>query len=487
MDTEAAIAAPLSIRGLLAGMVALLGAVLALALTHRLPDVPYLVPLLCLSLIAISIAAWMFYSIRHSLGVSAIALVVVSWAWAAQPRSGCAGALVAGLALMGLAAWRKQQQIQQLHGVLQLVEDVQEEQAVATQTMTRAQETREALQKKMERYAQLQTFAERLSHLTDLDAVVRLAVEQAFELIGKSDACLLLLVDPARQGLSLVASKRRKGSAPIRLKQGDHIDRHVLRSHVPLLVNEVRRDFRFPMAVGAERTISSVIACPLLVGHSPSGVLRLDAASPDRYTQDDLRLLGIVTDLIATAVANAMLFARTQELAMTDGLTGVMLRRPLLEQLAVELARAARMKAPVALLILDIDHFKTYNDTFGHTTGDLILKHLARLLRAAAPEGALLGRYGGEEFLIVLPQVGGAMAAEVAERLRRRVERHADWGTRSKEPLAGSGGVAGGGVTVSVGVASYPADAETQEELIRLADGRLYRAKREGRNRVCAT
>ena len=487
MDTEAARAAPLPARVLLIaalGLSCLLLASLLVRPAAAASSASSPSSILCLLMTALAVCAWLLFSIRTSLAISAAVLIATGWAWAAAPHSCCGGLLISGGLLMGLAAWRRQRQIRHLHVVLQAADDLQEEQAVAQQAMAQAHEARDALQKKLARYTRLQTIAETLSALTDLDAVARLAVERAFQLIGKSDACLLLLVDADRQGMSLVASQRREGLPSIRSKQGDQFDRHVLRSHVPLLVNDVRRDFRFPLAPSLKRTIHSVIACPLIVGQAPSGILRLDAAEPNSYTQDDLRLLGILTDLIAAAVANAMLFARTQELAITDGLTGLMLRRPFLEQMARELTRATRMRQPLSLLMLDLDHFKTYNDTLGHTTGDLILKQLAQLLQRGMGGEALVGRYGGEEFVMLLPEHDAARAGQAAEAIRARVEQHREWSGRTSLMSSGS---PGGGVTVSIGIASAPEDGETEEALIRIADERLYQAKRAGRNRVCSS
>ena len=190
---------------------------------------------------------------------------------------------------------------------------------------------RDALQKKLSRYTKLRSIAEELSNTTDLTSIASLAVERAFTLIGNSDACLLFLVNQDAQELSLFASKRSDAIASIRAKRGDQFDRHVLRTHRPLLVNDTRRDFRFTSSVSRDRQVSSVIACPLVVGQSPTGVLRLDSSHPNVYTQDDLRFLDILLNLTAAAVTNARLFAKTQLLAITDGLTGLTLRRPFLE------------------------------------------------------------------------------------------------------------------------------------------------------------
>jgi diguanylate cyclase (GGDEF)-like protein len=452
-------------------------------------------------LVALATCAWVLYPLGGGILLNAIAAVLLLWAWGAGQAPGAM--LVVFIGLGTVALWQRQRRWRAAHRLQQVVEDVGEDRRVKAQAVSLAAQTHDALQKKLGRYTQLQTIAEALSNLTDLGAIAQLVVERAFSLIGKSDACLLFLVDEERQELALFASKRREALPAIRAKHGDQFDRHVLRTHCPLLVNDVRRDFRFTVAIGQEREINSVIACPLLLGQRPAGVLRLDSTKPGTYTQDDLRFLDILLDLVATAVTNAKLFARTQQLAMTDGLTGLLLRRPFLEHVTRELTRSGRSREPVSVLLLDIDHFKHYNDTFGHTAGDVILKEVATLLREAIPPGALAARYGGEEFVVLLPRASRPQAREVAEKIRRLVEgrvhgsgRGANqsvtpppaWSPKatSQEAARPWRPEAGGGVTVSLGVATCPEEATGEFELIRIADGRLYQAKHEGRNRVCA-
>ena len=313
-----------------------------------------------------------------------------------------------------------------------------------------------------------------MSNLTDRSAIASLAVERTFSLIGKSDVCLLFLVDRNQQELSLVASRRREDLSSIRAKHGDQFDRYVLRTQRPLLVNDVRRDFRFTVGLSSERPVSSVIACPLLLGQRAEGVLHMDSAQPSAYSQDDLRFLDILLGLVATALTNAELFAQTEQLAMVDGLTELLLRRPFLEQLTRELTRAARGRDPVSVLMADVDRFKEYNDAYGHTAGDVILKEIAKVIRSVVPSDGMSARYGGEEFAVLLPKTKRPHAADVAERIRRGVETSVQArGRGSPRP-----------VTVSIGVASFPDDAQADLELIRAADQRLYQAKHAGKNRV---
>lgn len=455
---------------------------------------------LCLLAVSVATYAWVFYPTAWSLAVNAAFFIPLVWGWAVGRLPILGVDVAAFVVLGGVAALQRRQRARRFKRMRQLVDDLQEERTVKEQAGELARQTCEALRKKLSRYTQLQHIAEELSKLADREAIAQLAVERVFSLIGKSDVCLLFLVDQDLQELSLLASKKRESVPNIRAKHGDQFDRHVLRSQRPLLVNDVRRDFRFTTTLSTERSISSVIACPLLAGQNAEGVLRLDSASPGAYTQDDLRFLDILLDLVATAMTNAHLFAQTQRLAIIDGLTGVLLRRAFLEQLTREVVRSGRSREPVSVLMLDVDRFKEYNDAFGHTAGDLVLKTVAQLLQETAPPDAVSARYGGEEFAVLLPRTKRLQASDIAERIRRAVEQRfqqAPYPTLlpAVGPEAGSPGdpgrrsrpQAGGGVTVSLGAATFPEDAQVELELIRVADQRLYQAKHAGRNLVCAS
>ncbi|MDQ3514810.1 MAG: diguanylate cyclase [Chloroflexota bacterium] len=179
------------------------------------------------------------------------------------------------------------------------------------------------------------------------------------------------------------------------------------------------------------------------------------------------RLARLNADL---TVANA----RLGELAVTDSLTGVANHRATVEAVDHEIERAERYAHPFALLVLDVDHFKAVNDAYGHAAGDESLRELCEVVEGCLRSGDTLGRWGGEEFIIVMPELVGHDAFAAAERVRAAVDRH----------RFGSGG--GSHLTCSIGLACYPTDATGRDQLIALADGALYTAKRLGRNKVCS-
>lgn len=167
--------------------------------------------------------------------------------------------------------------------------------------------------------------------------------------------------------------------------------------------------------------------------------------------------------------------SRLAQLAVTDGLTQLYNHRHFHERLELEVERSRRNGLPLSLFMIDVDHFKHYNDQHGHPAGDEILRQLARLLSGGRRANDFCARYGGEEFGVVLVDTPKLTAAKVAERLRDRIARH-PFPYRERQP--------GGALSISVGVATFPGDADGSEELVRAADQALYVAKDEGRNCV---
>lgn len=164
-----------------------------------------------------------------------------------------------------------------------------------------------------------------------------------------------------------------------------------------------------------------------------------------------------------------------EHLAAFDALTGAATRRHFLDRVAEELARAARNGSSVSLLMLDLDHFKSVNDGYGHPAGDAVLVAFVERMREIVRGADLIGRLGGEEFVVLLPDSVGRRAAQVGERIRAVMD---------AVPVLVEGGVLR--ITVSIGVAQFGVDGDTVEAVIKVADERLYRAKHEGRNRVVA-
>lgn len=331
-----------------------------------------------------------------------------------------------------------------------------------------------ALEERLDRYSTLEGVLESFSNLLSVDDIAAQILEKTRAIIGKEGRTLLFVVDTEKQELMLASSE---SAAAVLTKKGDAFDRWVLRNRKSLMIEDITKDFRFSAAdaEAAKATFRSLIEVPLLSEDKVIGILRMDSAHDLTYAQDDLRLLDIIANLGAVVMQNALLYSRAQETATRDGLTGLVVRRYFLERFEEEIKRSAMRKGALSVLMLDIDRFKEYNDKYGHAAGDLILKHLARTIKSIAREGDIVARYGGEELVILLCGIDRRRACAEAEEIRKVVK---------NEPLMLRRHT--NKITVSVGVASYPEDALSEEDLMRIADERLYRAKAGGRDRVCS-
>lgn len=211
---------------------------------------------------------------------------------------------------------------------------------------------------------------------------------------------------------------------------------------------------------------------PLLLG-----VLCIGLPKSAGRSRDEKRMLQLVTGLGSIALMNARYVKELQTKANHDGLTGLINKRHFLLELGNLIHKAERENQTLGVFIFDIDHFKKYNDQNGHQDGDELLKTVARVLKKTVRPDDLVGRYGGEEFLVAMPETGRQGALAAAERIRAAIEAY-PFPNGEKQPL--------GKLTISGGVSAFPADGTQSPELIRNADQALYQAKAEGRNRVFA-
>ncbi len=217
---------------------------------------------------------------------------------------------------------------------------------------------------------------------------------------------------------------------------------------------------------------TSFVVVPILSQGEFLGMVHLCASeSLERFTARDIRLIKVFAIQLGAAVKNAQLY----EQAITDGMTKLYLHRYFKQRLSDEIKRAARFKRKIAMIMVDIDHFKLLNDNYGHQTGDEVLKHVAAILRRAVRTHDLPARYGGEEFALVLPETDMVGAVAVAERIRRSIE---------NEVIEYGGAVIR--KTASFGVAVFPDCADDMDSLIKAADVALYWSKEHGRNQVTA-
>lgn len=219
----------------------------------------------------------------------------------------------------------------------------------------------------------------------------------------------------------------------------------------------------------------SLLSVPLLHKDTVLGAITLWRPGHQGFTSHDEQLLLSVAHLASLALVNARLYQEKLDLSVTDELTGLANRRLLDPRLELEWNRARRFETPLSLLMIDIDHFKKYNDRNGHLLGDRVLKEVAGILKSTTRRVDTVARFGGEEFVILLPRQDAKTAFDIAEKLRQAVDQH-KFVREDTQP--------GGKVTISLGVACFPHDADDPHELLNRSDLALYASKQAGRNRT---
>jgi diguanylate cyclase (GGDEF)-like protein len=266
----------------------------------------------------------------------------------------------------------------------------------------------------------------------------------------------------------------------LRVRQGEGIAGWVAEHNQPLLVDDVSKDPRFATRFDEASRFhtQSILAVPLAIKGSVLGVIELVNGQGDGpFTAEDLRILSTVAEFSAIAIENAQNFQKVQELTVLDDHTGLYNSRHLRRTIEQEVVRATRFGHPVSVVFFDLDRFKEVNDTHGHQVGSQLLREIGQLLRKTLRSTDVPVRYGGDEFVMLLPETSKDQAIECARRLRDEIK-----GTAflSREPF---GPVR---VGASFGVATFPDDAKSPDELITRADQAMYRVKAERRGQVAS-
>ena len=297
----------------------------------------------------------------------------------------------------------------------------------------------------------------------------------------KADRCLLVFADDARQGLKDLELCAKDVNPCLNQETTEMLHQWFRENpsfDSPIVSHSAQRDPG--MAQFRQNLINSqvhaMMAYPLIYKSTSLGWLVVQQCVPYySWSEGDLTLFSVACGHLATAFANLRSFTELQDLAFKDNLTGLNNRHFLQERLGVELSNAQRLNYPLSLVILDVDHFKRINDTYGHPAGDTVLRKLGLLLKTNVRKGTVVARWGGEEFLAVFPNMEVSTVALIVERFREKVE----------QAICVEDQV----VTISAGLAQVRWDSELsvdqiQNRLIEEADQNLYTAKRNGRNQV---
>lgn len=295
--------------------------------------------------------------------------------------------------------------------------------------------------------------------------------------IFTAKSVMLLQVDPDDHDNFVVKQSRGFLSDKVSqfsVRREDRLIRYLEFIKKPFQIKDMTYEFQNVMPILQELEIKAM--APLFQEGEIFGVLCLGPpVSNKEYSPDVLEIFGTMTNMLSVALHNAQNFEQIKAQSYTDEMTGLHNYRYFTMRLREEIARANRNKTLLSLLILDVDYFKNYNDTLGHPAGDEVLRQLSTLLKKSVRDNDIVARYGGEEFAIILPSAEREGTLRLADRIRIAVEKH-HFPNQEIQP--------GGVLTISIGVAIFPDDAITMEDIIVAADRALYGAKASGRNRV---
>jgi diguanylate cyclase (GGDEF)-like protein len=315
----------------------------------------------------------------------------------------------------------------------------------------------------------------------DLDEIMALVARRAHELT-RADGAVVEMAEGADM-VYRAASGSAAGHVGVRVVAGSSLSGLCVRTGEILRCDDSETDPRVDLAACRRVGLRSMIVVPLLHDGRSVGVLKVLSAAPSGFGASDAHTLQLLAGLIGAALGQSAerqarqrlmdelerANRRLEELSNTDGLTGLSNRRHFDNALRDAFAQEARRRGVLSLILIDVDHFKSFNDTHGHPAGDEVLRAVGSTLRKDVRAHEVVARYGGEEFAVILPGSAAAASITLATRLRAAVA-SAPWPLRP--------------ITIILGVATTAADTDGPPALLAQADAALYRSKQQGRNRV---
>ncbi|MEK6727041.1 MAG: sensor domain-containing diguanylate cyclase [Deltaproteobacteria bacterium] len=337
------------------------------------------------------------------------------------------------------------------------------------------------LKRKIEELSIFNEIGKTLTSTLDIKEILNIIMLKIGELL-RPDNWSLLLVDEERGDLyfEIVVGERAEKIKHMRLKMGEGIAGWVAVKGEKLLIPDVSKDERFTLNVDLVSGFEtrSVVCVPLKCKGKVLGVIELvNKAGRNKFSEEDLFILTTLADYAAIALENAQYFHKVKELTITDDVTRLYNSRYMYDYLDQEMRRSQRYEMELSIIFLDLDYFKNVNDTYGHLVGSRLLREIAKVIITCLRDVDIAVRYGGDEFVVILPSTPKKNAVLVAERIRDCMKNTVflqSQGLKIRQ-------------TASFGVASFPKDANNKLDLIRQADKAMYRIKNSSRDGIEAS
>jgi len=363
----------------------------------------------------------------------------------------------------------------ELEGKYQELEKAQEEIKLHNEklkdTNFKIEDTNKKLRESIAEFYTVQQITQAISSIFDVKGLLKHVNDIIIGVMGVNNSTIILY-DEKKDRLRVDNTNVSDKQELIALFDNINCDvlKDALKTGQPIMENFVDIE-EYPFI--EEREVCSLICVPLVTKSKNFGLVLVEHKYFNAFDEDNLRLLNIIGQQVSIALENAELYEKMHELATIDNLTGIYNRLYFQDRLKQEFEDAQNNGYELSLAIFDIDHFKRFNDTFGHLFGDKVLKQISELLKNSLRSGDIIARFGGEEFVLLFPRTGLKEAYKKVEILRDKIAK-----TDIRDELVTAS------VTVSFGLSTYPEISSTQSELLQMADNALYDAKENGRNCV---
>jgi len=291
-------------------------------------------------------------------------------------------------------------------------------------------------------------------------------------------SAFVLMYDQKKRSYSQIYQKgfRAKEIQKIKFRVDSPLVKHFTKHNAPIYIEQLEKQKEFAAYVEKLKELGIFILAPIMYTERVQGIIATgEKLYASEFSQTDFELFHVLVNIISISIENSLHYEAVKNLSLTDEMTNLHNYRSFISRLKEEINRTKRNKSDLSLVILDIDHFKNYNDTLGHQAGDEALREVGKVLKKTVRDEDIVSRYGGEEFCIIFPGIAKEGIRNLGERIRIKIEKHKFY----KEKVQPTGQL-----TVSLGGASFPNDAKDMHDLIQRADEALYKAKHLGRNQM---